>query len=200
MKKNFLFVFIGFFITLNVIILFSFRSGNNYKESAVGDIAYSILSLDLFQKTHGGKWVLLDGKPLSKDTELYQFLGQNSRLDILELDTFNNYRLPDARGVFLRGMNLGRDLKTGDSNGDRLIGRYQDDAFQGHKHINSDRIPENWQRESPNTAKQRVNVTGNILNESAGIYDAGFGKPKVSTETRPRNIALYIYLKVSDVQ
>lgn len=43
-------------------------------------------------------------------------------------------KLPDSRGVFLRGMNEGRDSISGDVAVKRTVGTYQADALRTHAH------------------------------------------------------------------
>ena len=106
-------------------------------------------------------------------------------------------RLPDARGVFIRSMNLGRESGSGDPEGNREVGDFQADAFQGHKHFNQ-RIGVYKGEESPNNPHQRYVINPHPANESAGNYNAGYGKPRISNETRPRDIVLYTYIKISN--
>ncbi len=191
-----------FFLTAGTLLLLSFtvlqiNTNSLFVESYedIGTIKQSILKPELFNKTQKGVWVLLDGRELEGNTELFKILEEGYDLNILK-DTLGSKHLPNALGKFIRSSNyLGKGSDPDDS---RLVGTLQYDAFQGHKHINSDKIPENWKKESPNGPnKQRVNVTGTEFKETAGIYDAGHGKPRISTETRPINISMYTYVKVA---
>jgi hypothetical protein len=157
----------------------------------IGIIKQSVLKPESFNKTQKGVWVLLDGRELEPNTQLYKILEEGHDLNILK----NGKNLPDALGKFIRSSNyLGKGI---DPDTSRLVGSTQLDAFQGHKHIGSDKIAENLGRESPNTPKQRQNVTGTNLKETSGTLDAGQGLPRVSSETRPVNITMYTYIKVS---
>jgi len=164
-------------LILGLFIVISFKSspGPVLDAHRVGDVVYSILDSTHFIQEHGTGWVVMRGQALNPAT---------SRL----AHDYGVGSAPDARGVFLRGMNLGRDVNTGDADGDRgAVGAPQADQVGPHNH--------------------RISVA--VLNwESGGSYGLDYiasRLPNVNApstdglktrETRPRNIALYIYLKV----
>lgn len=142
------------------------RGGNG----AVGDVKMSLLLPEPFRQLNGDGWVLMDGQNDSQ--KLKDWTGLS--------------KVPDARGVFLRGMNLGRPTDKGDTAGDRLVGAYQADSFKKHSHtLNGGYDGKNSNthlclKHSHKDAKGHPGPT----NQSGGA------------ETRPRNIAVYIYVKV----
>lgn len=100
----------------------------------------------------------------------------------------NYFKLPDLRGEFIRGWDDGRGVDSG-----RAFGAAQFDAFQGHRH-------------------RFVSGSGYI---GSGTYGAGFssnavddtkvldaisdgvnGTPRTANETRPRNVALLVCIKI----
>lgn len=88
-------------------------------------------------------------------------------------DGTTTFKLPDLRGEFIRGLDLGRGVDTG-----RLLGSSQADDFKAHTHsVNF---------KSDNTAGT-VSVESN-----SGLGTAGTAATTSTggTETRPRNIAL----------
>ena len=171
--------------------LLQISSNQSDKYDDVGTVKYSILKPDLFQRTQSGKWVLLDGRELNNSTDLFRLLSNGNSTNILG----NGRYLPDARGKFFRSSNFGGG---NDPEANRLVGSVQLDAFQGHKHIGDNRIAQNvGDRQSSNSPKQRYNVTGTNLVETAGTFDAGYGVPRLSTETRPINLSFYTYIKIS---
>jgi microcystin-dependent protein len=102
----------------------------------------------------------------------------------------SHFRVPDLRGLFVRGIDSSRGL---DAN--RSFGTYQADAFQGHRHsllantflINN--ASANWiQGGTPNVS----NTTTGIGNPST---DETNGTPRTADETRPKNIALLYCIK-----
>ncbi len=172
--------------------------------SGVGDVVYSILDTDLFSKTHSGKWVLLDGKPLDKNTKLYKLLDTHQAINTLQ--AANGFKLlPDARGVFIRGMDIKRPPATGDPDGERIVGRPQSDIVGPHSHgwtgeagylggygypaMEYRRWTEEDLAKDPKTNNQNRYVAS--AQKDYSVYGVG-------TESRPRNIALYTYIKVSD--
>jgi hypothetical protein len=137
----------------------------------VGSVIASYLSPQQMKETYGDEWILADGSEISTKTMLYQLTGKT--------------RLPDLRGVFIRGLNVNRNDGKEDPDGQsRDVGDYQDDDFERHQHkIQTAGI---WHRSfqgeggSPRTAFEAGGSTG----------DTG-GK-----ETRSRNVALYYYIKI----
>lgn len=141
----------------------------------IGDVIYSILPPDQFQKEHGDGWDLLDGSPLKESDAIKRY--------------YSPANLPDGRGVFIRSMNMNRDPSAGDQDGNRAhVGDYQRDGLKKHTHPIP--IVDFWgagnvylpaiapRNPDPNRAGSEVNPDG-------------------IDETRPRNIALYLYVKVN---
>lgn len=188
-----------------IVLCFAFSTAKNktisseQSGSAIGDVVYSILSPDLFAKQHSGKWVLLDGKPLDSETQLFQLLESNNITGILQTKGGVKNLLPDASGVFIRGMNNNRDAATGDADGNRQVGSQQMDAFQGHKHFAEASVAmrknndADWDRERPTT-----NAPEAVESEGKYKFNDAYGVPRLSSETRPRNITLYTFIKVSN--
>jgi hypothetical protein len=166
-----------------LLLVMAFKNKPADAANEVGDIRYSILSPDLFSKNHPGKWMLLDGKPLEEDTDLYKLLDENNVKNILTVKDGIPDCLPDARGVFLRGMNMGRETSTGDTDGDRKIGSYQSDTLKSHHHT---------------YLKPRRGGNGSDTDDDeVYIWDVTNTSDFGGAETRPRNVTMYIYIKVS---
>ncbi len=183
-------------IAIFTILLMSFSENQPEGFYQIGNVQYSILPPNVFPKTQKGTWVLLDGKPIGEDQELYTILEQESLLDIFK-DANGIVKLPDAKGRFIRSMNIngqGDDLDKS-----RTAGSYQNDAFQGHKHVGSSSIAQLIsKKQTNNTPRQRYTVTGTAASNTAGTIDGGYGTPRISNETRPKNIALYTYIKIAN--
>jgi hypothetical protein len=138
----------------------------------VGTVIASYLAPARMQERYGGAWVLADGREVSTKTAFYEITGKT--------------RLPDLRGMFIRGLNADRNDGQEDPEGSkRGVGTYQPDAFAQHAHDNV--AAGIWGRSfkgedsGPKTAhEKRDGKTG-----LAG-----------GTETRPRNVALYYYIRV----
>lgn len=139
-------------------------------KGSLGNVEYSVLNEEKFRELNGKEWVLMDGRNIAK-SKLCKFSGLCD--------------VPDARGVFVRGMNEKRQGKLGDPDGDRVVGEYQQDSFKSHHHqyVNSGVWGRSWRgsSEGPKTAYEQAGNTNNTG----------------GTETRPRNIALYTYIKIN---
>jgi hypothetical protein len=139
-------------------------------EAKVGDYKWSHLSPIQFNNEHLGTWLLAEGGS-TEGTQLEALVG--------------TVTLPDAKtnGAFLR------QAKTG-----RAIGSYEEDQIQGHEHTQNMRnnTAGYW---GDNNASPRNDV---MSLPTAGIVSDGVnGTPRVGDETRPKNIALNLYIKVS---
>jgi len=119
---------------------------------------------------------LLDGRELS-GCKLYS---------ITELDT-----IPNAQGVFIRAMDT-RDKNRKDTI--RTVGSYQDDAFKQHFHgiqwtvKDPEFIDGKWNNVFPKLPNGYSHIESNSTSKGA--------TPKGGSETRPKNITLYIYIKI----
>lgn len=140
----------------------------------IGDIKYSILEPGKFETYHPG-WKLLKGQAIELDSGL----GKEGIT-----------HLPDARGVFLRGMNENQNVENGDSDGNRSIGSYQNDEFKVHNHNLDIIIGHGLWSFGDNVPGQGWACQWNNAPETRLAHNEG-GK-----ETRPRNITLYIYIKI----
>lgn len=137
-----------------------------------GRIIYSLLapeqflaSLPAHEKT---SWALLDGRSIS-NTKLSQLL--------------NTDKLPDARGMFIRGMQAGRNDGLGDPESKRSVGSFQADELKSHSH----------EYQASNGGPEGTNPDGGhgvaAYNKSTSINGG--------IETRPQNIAVYTYIKIN---
>lgn len=155
---------------------------------SLGSVQYSILEPGVFtsRPENKDKWVLMNGQDI-----------QGSDLCNL-IPTMKN--VPDGRGVFIRAMNLGRSSDTGDADGDLrgLAGFPQSDQFKSHDHgggnhahhwtgsVTLDTWGGNCGIGGNNCGPKDTPLSGNIINIEGGA------------ETRPRNIALYLYIKINN--
>jgi hypothetical protein len=130
----------------------------------IGSIVASMLAEEKFQEINGDDWVLADGRESS--TEYFNATA--------------NANIPDLRGMFLRGLNAGRDDGNEDPNTSRVAGDFQVDEFKSHRHLE------------------------NLATGSGGAYSGGtWGTVYTNytdftggAETRPRNMAVYWFIKV----
>ena len=186
---------------------------------SVGDVRASILSETPFQEVNGAEWVLMDGRPLYVRTRLSPHLLHKDGYGLV---------VPDARGRFLRmannnacaGARANEDdsttcLASHDTDGDRVLGSYQADAFGGHAHgTHSHVYGDVYAAENPTA----TGSSGVDIHEDGRGNDLGSGRSdrdndgvdwdrtsRESTvprsggkETRPKNIAVNFYVKICD--
>jgi len=136
----------------------------------IGDVKYSILEPGSFIPLNPG-WTLLTKQNLEPTSPLGS-LGVT--------------QLPDGRGVFIRSMNMDRPADEGDADGNRPRGSFQKDAFANHSHP--------IKRASPGDNGGLLG--GNVAAMLAGTFSTE-SSPTGGNETRPKNIALYLYIKIN---
>lgn len=136
-------------------------------------------------------WLLCNGQNVSRN--VYGRLFSRIGTTFGSGDGSTTFGLPDLRGEFLRGLDLGRGVDSG-----RTIGSFQDFAVQQHEH---------WIKTASGTSVNPVaTIPDNIFISSDPNNDAGAGKGLVSTfldggvgnystETRPRNVAMAYFIK-----
>ncbi|MEJ2528867.1 MAG: phage tail protein [Gammaproteobacteria bacterium] len=135
-------------------------------------------------------WMLCDGRWLSKDEfpELFAVLGYLYG-KTTKSQGQNCFRLPDYRGLFLRGFDAGagmdpeageRGAPSGGTDKQNLVGSRQCDAFERHTHP--------YQVTNPAAVSQ----TGQAAGTSATSKETGDpnAAARSATETRGRNVAV----------
>ncbi len=173
------------------IALISFRAKEDQNEGKLGDVVYSMLGEKEFQDRHGKGWVLMDGQHEVADKSAIALLQLQA-----DANKGNKYYVPDARGVFIRGMNLGRDVLTGDPDGNRDAGKPQNDIFEKHNHIMGEFTKDNElpMRNGNGHLDQGFAIRFSSDGTSLGTMNIKRG----GVETRPRNIVLYTYIKITE--
>jgi len=107
----------------------------------------------------------------------------------------SNASVPDLRGVFLRGQNLGRVMSEGNPDGSAL-GAYQNDMFAAHRHsLVTGSVPRDG---------GACSASFNGLLDSASIYAKGADQCNGDAmnyaggdETRPRNVTVNYFIRVN---
>ena len=157
-------------------------------------------------------WVLCDGRELHKSTynKLYSKISTYWNTDKGQGADF--FRVPDLRGVFLRGANGSRNdefkdpekdsrirLETKSSHGSNEVGSFQMDAFQGHRHFKSASYvggndPTNNSISWEGTAIRTNVISNEGLIESYDDNKKSYGVPKISSESRGKNVYVHFII------
>lgn len=236
-------LFISFVAVLAALTLVSFTNAINHQaeeHEGLGNVMYSMLPPEQFQKQNGDGWVLMDCRNIER-SGLHGFLQDEGLTGML----MNGNQLPDARGVFIR--NMGYQDTLSNDNQNRKMGSFQrfetgihrkpgkfntskDGGFSKKIEISiRDDYMAHFSRYSNLGDAKRQTVTpllgirnawgsnGNItaygvenmyyrtetVNEtiSVGDHRHSVDLAKLTeifgSETRPSNIALYLYVKIN---
>jgi hypothetical protein len=179
------------FILALIIMGLTTTSENNYEKSngTIGDVKYSILSPSTFIEENPG-WVLMDGKSYP-DSDLALLTGIS--------------KLPNATNNFIRGMSSGR--KVGDFEKYRTALPYLDfkiEVKSNGKHSHNFDFGRSDKAAGSQFDKTRFidldisNDGGRIWTEDAGRHSHTAKISGGDYETRPDNIALYVYIKINN--
>lgn len=156
----------------------------------VGMVISSVLEPSMFRESVSDigpdyKWVLADGRQIKESTKYFELTRNN--------------KIPDLRGVFLRGINSGRDDKFQDPDGERSPGHIQPDAIVDHHHTVN--IPNAHEDKGDGRGYARINVNSyadephykpTIMTSNIASID----KENLSKENRPKNAAVFFYIKI----
>lgn len=135
----------------------------------IGTIISSYLTPAQIKANYGDSWLLADGRKVNVETAFFRVTGSE--------------KLPDLRGVFLRGINEGRKDTNQDPDGERYVGSFQKQLVGTHNHS----LP----------------YKKHGLANGKGSSNLQLGAPSIYTdnssgvETRPNNVAVYFYIKVN---
>ncbi len=147
----------------------------------VGTILPSLAAPSVFLKGERAKeWAPADGSQISPDS-LYAKLT-------------DKIQTPDFRGMFLRGLNAFQEgvvRKDGNQDPDsgRRPGDYQADMFKAHAHEEHPSRGNTWFKVHNRSGTWGNERSGNVK----GLKTASAG----GAETRPKNIAVYFYIKIN---
>jgi len=154
--------------------------GASVKEiGAVGDVKESRLTEEQFVLENGIGWMMYDGSDIT-GKKLANYIGAN----VIE----------DARGVFRRAKNNGRDAGTGNASGEVALGTAQSDRLGTHDHQSIGNLGSRTRVQGYassvssglNAANVITNVSGTVIRtDSVG-----------EAETNPRNITVNVFIKV----
>jgi len=148
--------------------------------SAIGAVQPAMITEAQFQDQFGTGWILADGRSVtgSKYTSIT-----------------GNTSVPDLRGQVLRGKNNSRSDGNQDPAGERPLGSFQNDQFQGHRHT---------QATHANTSPYTELGTGSMGFDYAPstpvsdpISDTVNGTPRTGIETRVKNVTINYFIRIN---
>lgn len=157
----------------------------------VGTVIQSLLPPDVHTSVVGdpsvfdplvSKWVLADGKVDISQTRYGKLTSKQFT--------------PDLRGVFLRGINLGREDEYKDPDGERQPGVPQKFAIQNHNHQVPIHYHENAEGGGWGMIHNADYAYGIHRGRTYDLYSDTDNK-NIADETRPSNAAVFRYLKVN---
>lgn len=119
-------------------------------------------------------WLIADGTAVSRTTYATLFAAIGTTYG--SGDGSTTFNLPDLRGVFARGTDLGRGLDPG-----RVLGTYQADALASHTHGGVPLLIDDSDR-GGNSSSFSIDNVGNTASTGGA-------------ETRPKNLALTPIIK-----
>lgn len=138
-------------------------------------------------------WLKANGAAISRTSYASLFSAIGTTFG--DGDGATTFNVPDIRGEFIRGFDNGRGIDSG-----RVIGSFQSDAMQGHKHRMLDPAggtPQSWG--ATGGSQFFVDGYGTVANGSNNtgipVTDGTNGTPRIAKETRPRNAAFLACIK-----
>jgi hypothetical protein len=164
---------------------------------AVGDVKYSILDPVKFAQVNGDCWVPMDGRPLASTDALSQLAGLSS--------------LPNAGGLFVRAQDFANSDNDPARDVNSAIATVQIDELKSHDHTMDEGGNHNhahrfvWEGFLGDPVRypglmlgyqaQGVNYGTTPLNDP-GVHTHTIN-PTGGTETRPKNINLWVYIRIN---
>jgi hypothetical protein len=149
-------------------------------------------------------WIVASGVTIDKVvnpslTNLVDHLRDlNTEQGISNLSDTNQAVLPDMRGLFLRGKNNNLDDGYQHPDGELLIGERQMDTYQGHTHGLTN-VPNvsvlAWGAGGGGSPWTLVRNDSAVNQTHGSQSDGSNGAPRVSMETRPKNMTVLYIIK-----
>ena len=163
----------------------------------VGSLLYSLLDEVDFQNRMGVEWVLLDGRAIDQTDELSDYL-------VASPDEDGKVPLPDGQGKFLRMMDYRSNQDNREFDGDpqvgRHIGHFQKDSIQGHVHSHTGYANSGQNAWPYGFAFAGYNQVSNAQTRGPQADGDLYGSLQVTSENRPRNIAVNLFVKIRECQ
>lgn len=147
-------------------------------------------------------WMVCDGRSrkISEYPELFAVLGY------LYGGKDDEFKIPDYRGRFLRGVDDREDGDDPDASSRTLpdgtkgdgVGSRQDDALQTHKHQYTNVTETGVTQGDKGSANVAAPPTDMLTSEPTDSLTSRAGNVRNSTETRPKNVYVYYIIKYTN--
>jgi|GEM_PF-652305 hypothetical protein len=178
--------YLPFFLLLQSTLLTSAAWALPEKDTGnLGEIRYSVLTPENFQRIYGDAWIPMDGRNI-ETSDLYREGLWSAR------------EIPDARGRYLRTFNGGRSPSTGNPHGDEnQVGQDMNDQFGSHHHegLYDRGINHPWANGCypGHDGKGYSRLSTSPHGSGHSFYTGTAG----GSETRPRSVIVYTYIKIN---
>lgn len=167
----------------------------------IGTIIANIIPPEFFLECAEpiGAWAYSSGYLLEdekqKQSGFFKFLIAKRSNFSNDLFSGDIVRVPDLRGVFLRGLNDGRPGSVGDPDGgSRRSGDYQSDAILAHRHGYLHGTGKKTAESQGN--QYELNPIPEKKPKTEGQFRKNSNEKIEGNETRARNVAVYFYIRV----
>lgn len=148
-----------------------------YANVPLGTVIASMLNPLIMESAGVKDWVLADGRDVSGSD--YEKLT-------------NRKRVPDLRGLFLRGINANRNDEWIDPAGERMPGEIQREEYKSHSHRIGTSGTDTYNMAQGGAAQRLAHFLNDIYSGGGPKQTDVSGGP----ETRPNNAAVYFYIKI----
>lgn len=193
------------------LVLIDSEDGNRNKRIGVGNFLLAVPTIPVgtvlpFSSTTAPTgYLLCDGSAVSRTTYASLFAVVSTAFGVGDGST--TFNLPDLRGQFMRGWST---TSVQDPSGPRGVGNSQTDAFQGFSPVASfafmtglgNAAGETYYNAGGGTVPSQINWDATAGNPDSFTAEKGYvvsdgvnGTPRVSKETRPKNIAFTFIIK-----
>ncbi|CAG8456529.1 44427_t:CDS:2 [Gigaspora margarita] len=146
----------------------------------LGEIRYSILNQEQFQELYGKEWILMDGSSIL-GSDLEKKFGWTS--------------VPDARGLFLRCKNNGRNDGLENPSGELALGQYQTDNLKSHNHVGL--FINNLEGQWGQAAYQGEIPAHRLATQPADLSRSFYTGYTGEQETCPKSVTVNTFIKIN---
>jgi len=194
--KKILLILLVFSIPAIAQIPYTFKAGGTAKAAEVNaNLAYLMKRIDsLKQSIENAQLpigtIIATMRPIDTVNEIW-VLADGRTATTAYFEATGKANVPDLRGQFLRGLNEGRDDgKESPGGNNRKAGEYQADTVKSHNHNNEGFTYLLMYNNGYNAAQVQTKT------DYPDVLQKGAILPYGGAETRPRNTAVYWYVKV----